>query len=131
MTTEKAIEHLEHIKSSYEMANNGPLNKLNAYVKHSYGDMVEALKIAITSLKKCDSQLQQASQQSVLNKVMEIAIDNRIYQFDLKGAQENEAHDVVKTINAFKIIADKHKISYVEMKNIIAEFSALVQEVEG
>lgn len=137
MKKERVIEVLEHLKKTYTNAlaksattsiGAGLLKTINEAAGIKYEDMIDALQIAIDTIKNSDGQVQYKMQvNTAMNTAVKIATSNRIFEKQLAEALAKGDNKTVSDIYKMKTVADIHNLPYLELTTIISELAALNQ----
>lgn len=131
MELKEAIAIQQHLIHSYEMGQKLQLGNISGFANTEFQKNIESCKIAISLMEKTmNSQKNISNKTEFSNNMVSAVVDNRLYNKALREAEESENEVAIKTINAMKVVADLHKISFGEFRQMIMELGAITSEVE-
>lgn len=131
MELKEAIAIQQHLICSYEMGQKLELGNVSGFANTEFQKNIESCNIAISLMEKAmNSQKNISNKTEISNKMVSAVVDNRLYNKALREAEESENEVAIKTINAMKVVADLHKISFGEFRQMIMELGAITSEVE-
>ncbi len=131
MELKEAIAIQQHLIHSYVMGQKLKLGNISGFANTEFQKNIESCKIAISLMENAmNSQKDILDKTEFSNKMVSAVVDNRLYNKALREAEESENEVAIKTINAMKVVADLHKISFGEFRQMIVELGAITSEVE-